>query len=146
MKRIIVTLLAACALLQAGAAELNWMTDLSKAQEQAKKENKLVLIDFTGSDWCPWCVKLDKETLSQPEFADYATKNLVLVKVDFLRHTEQPGNIKKANEALAKKYEVEAFPTEIALNADGKVVMTQVGYLAGGPKALIAKLDKAKKE
>jgi len=146
MKKIIFALLAVCALLNVSAADLNWTTDLSKAQEQAKKENKLVLIDFTGSDWCPWCIKLDEETLTKPEFADYATKNLVLVKVDFLRHTEQSADVKKANETLAKKYNVEGFPTEIALKPDGTVVMTQEGYLPGGPKALIAKLDEAKKK
>lgn len=146
MKKLMVGMLAACALLNASAADSNWMTDLSKAQEQAKKENKLVLVDFTGSDWCPWCIKLDKETLSQPAFTDYAAKNLVLVKVDFLRHTEQPADVKKNNETLAKKYNVEGFPTEIAMKPDGTVVMTQVGYLEGGPKALIAKLEEAKKK
>jgi thioredoxin-related protein len=146
MKKIAVALLAVCALLNVSAADLNWMTDLAKAQEQAKQENKLVLIDFTGSDWCPWCIKLDKETLTQPEFADYAAKNLVLVKVDFLRHTEQPADVKANNEALAKKYGIEGFPTEIAMKPDGTVVMTQVGYLEGGPKALIAKIEDAKKK
>jgi thioredoxin-related protein len=146
MKKIIIALLAVCALLKVSAADLNWMTDLSKAQALAKQENKLVLMDFTGSDWCPWCIKLDKETLTQPAFIDYAAKNLVLVKVDFLRHTEEPADVKKNNDALAKKYNVDGFPTEIALKPDGTVVMTQVGYLEGGPKALIAKLDEAKKK
>ena len=95
MKKIAIAFLACCALIQVRAADLTWLTDLPKAQAEAKTENKLVLIDFTGSDWCPWCIKLDKETLSQPEFADYAAKNLVLVKVDFLRHTEQPDDVEK---------------------------------------------------
>ncbi|MGH7951048.1 MAG: thioredoxin family protein [Limisphaerales bacterium] len=146
MKKILIAVIACCAFVQVRAAELNWLTDLPKAEAQAKSQNKLVLMDFTGSDWCPWCIKMDKETLTQPAFADYAAKNLVLVKVDFLRHTEQPADMKKANEALAKKYGVEGFPTEIALKPDGTVVMTQVGYLEGGPKALIAKLDEAKKK
>lgn len=146
MKKILIAALACCAFVQVRAAEATWLTDLPKAEAQAKSQNKLVLMDFTGSDWCPWCIKLDKETLSQPAFADYAAKNLVLVKVDFLRNTEQPADVKKNNEALAKKYGVEGFPTEIALKPDGTVVMTQVGYLEGGPKALIAKLDEAKKK
>jgi len=144
MKKIILTLLAATAFWRVNAADLTWLTDVLKAEAQAKAENKLVLLDFTGSDWCPWCIKLDKETLTQPEFAKYAAKNLVLVKVDFLRHTEQSADVKKANQALAKKYNVTGFPTEIALKPDGTVVMTQEGYLEGGPKALIAKLDEAK--
>ena len=67
MKRTTIGLLALCALLQAGAAEVNWLTDLPKAQAQAKKENKQVLMDFTGSDWCGWCIKFNKEVLSTPD-------------------------------------------------------------------------------
>ena len=65
------------------AAEYDWLTDLPKAQAQAKKENKMVLMDFTGSDWCRWCIKFDKEVLTSDEFTDYAKTNLVLVEVDF---------------------------------------------------------------
>jgi thioredoxin-related protein len=103
-------------------------------------------MDFTGSDWCPWCIKLDKETLSQPEFADYAKKNLVLMLLDFPREKPQSDELKKANADLQKKYSVDGFPTLIAIKPDGTVVMTQVGYLEGGPKALIEKLDAALKK
>src|ERR1017187_7651292 len=88
MKKIAIGLLACCALLQAGAGELTWLTDLPKAQAQAKTENKLVMLDFTGSDWCGWCIKLDNETFSKQEFADYASKNLVLVQLDFPQKKE----------------------------------------------------------
>jgi thioredoxin-related protein len=144
MKKILIAVLACCAFVQIRAAEFNWLTDLPKAEAQAKSDHKLVLMDFTGSDWCPWCIKLDKETLDQPEFADYAKKNLVLVKVDFPAHKQQPDDLKKANAALAKKYGVDGYPTLILVKPDGTVVMTQVGYLEGGPKSLIAKLDDAK--
>ena len=146
MKKILMGLLAWCFLLQAGAAELNWLTDLPKAQAQAKTENKLVLIDFTGSDWCGWCIKLDKDTFSKPEFADYAKKNLVLVQLDFPNKKPQSDELKKANAALQKKYDIKGFPTLIAMTPDGTVVWKQVGYLKGGPPALIAKLDEAKKK
>src|SRR3954466_2554744 len=102
MKKLAIGLIACCALLRAGAEELKWLTDLPKAQAQAKKENKLVMLDFTGSDWCIWCKKLNAEVFSKPEFADYAKKNLVLVEVDFPNGKEQSAELKKANQELAK--------------------------------------------
>jgi len=97
MKKIAIGLFACWSLLRAGAAELDWLTDLQKAQAKAKTENKLVMMDFTGSDWCGWCIKLNKEVFSKPEFADYARKNLVLVEVDFPRYKKQADDVKKAN-------------------------------------------------
>jgi protein disulfide-isomerase len=144
MKKIIIAMLACCALLKVSAADLNWTTDVPKAQAQAKADNKLVLMDFTGSDWCGWCMKLDKETFSQSDFADYAKKNLVLVQLDYPNKKPQSDELKAANAALAKKYNIDGYPTLIAMKPDGTVVWTQVGYLAGGPSALIAKLDEAK--
>jgi len=141
MKRTAIGLLACCALLQAGAAELNWLTDLPKAQATAKTENKQVLLDFTGSDWCGWCIKFNKEVLSTPEFAEYAAKHLVLVEVDFPRKKEQSGELKKANKALGSKYKVDGYPTFVVLNKEGKEIGRQEGYAAGGPKAFIAKLE-----
>ena len=75
--------MAGWALVQAGAAEINWTTDVPKAAEKAKAEKKLVMLDFTGSDWCGWCIKLNKEIFSQPEFVEYAQKNIVAVELDF---------------------------------------------------------------
>ena len=144
MKKMTLGLLLCWFALQGLAAEdLNWQTDLPKAQEQAKKEGKLVMMDFTGSDWCGWCIKLHKEVFSQPEFADYAKKNLVLVQVDFPRAKPQSDELKKANLALQDKYKIEGYPTIIVLNGDGKKV-GELGYQPGGPKPFIAKLDKLK--
>jgi thioredoxin-related protein len=143
MKRLVFALLASFAAVQLQAAELNWMTDLPKAQAQAKKENKLVMLDFTGSDWCGWCIKLNKEVFSKPEFAAYAKTNLVLVEVDFPRSKTQSAALKKANEALGEKYGIEGYPTIIVLNGEGKKV-GKLGYMPGGPKAFTAELDKLK--
>jgi len=143
MKARIIGLLAVCALLRAGADELNWTTDLPKALAKAKAENKLVMMDFTGSDWCSWCMKLNKEIFSQPEFAQYASKNIVAVEVDFPRHKEMSDEQKQANAKLAKKYGIEGYPTVIVLNGDGKKV-GELGYLEGGPKPFIGKLDELK--
>ena len=79
MKKLLVAVAIGCVWLQTQAADLNWSTDLPKAQAQAKAENKMVLLDFTGSDWCGWCMKFDKETLSTDKFADYAKAHLELV-------------------------------------------------------------------
>jgi thioredoxin-related protein len=146
MTKIIITLLACCALAQVRAADVTWLTNLSVAETQAKNQNKLVLMNFTGSDWCPWCIKMNKETLSQPEFTDYAKTNLVLVLVDFPAHKEQSYTLKVSNDALQKKYNIQSYPTLVEVKPDGKVVWTQVGYLEGGPKALIAQLDAANKK
>src|SRR5438445_6066889 len=113
---------AGVALASARAAELPWMTDLPKTQTKAKEEKKLVMLDFTGSDWCGWCIKLNNEVFSKPEFADYAKKNLVLVEVDFPRRKEQTEEQKKANQALQERYQIQGYPTIIVLNAEGKKV------------------------
>lgn len=145
MKKAVMALIAGLALASASAAELPWMTDLPKAQAQAKQDKKLVMLDFTGSDWCGWCIKLNKEVFSTPEFAEYAKKNMVLVEVDFPRAKKQSDEQKKANEALQQKYKIEGYPTIIVLNSEGKQV-GQLGYMPGGPKAFIAELDKLKKQ
>jgi thioredoxin-related protein len=146
MKRILLT--GVMAVILAGAATaadtVTWLTDLPKAQEQARAEKKLVMLDFTGSDWCGWCIKLNKEVFSQPDFAAYAQTNLVCVEVDFPTKKKLSAEQQKANDALAKKYNVEGYPTIIVLNADGKKV-GELGYMKGGPKAFIAALEKLKK-
>ena len=127
------------------AGELPWMTSVPEAKVKAEKEKKLLLLDFTGSDWCGWCKKLDSETFSKSEFADYAKKNLVLVTVDFpTPKVPQSDELKLANKDLAKKFEVSGYPTLVVMKPDGTVVWKQVGYLEGGPAALIAKIDEAK--
>jgi protein disulfide-isomerase len=118
------------------AGDLGWTTDFSQAKSQAASEKKLMLLDFTGSDWCPWCIKMDKEVFDQKAFADFATK-LVLVKLDFPQSKEQPPAEKAQNSELAKKYNIEGFPTYVLLDSSGKEVRRQVGYLPGGPSEFI---------
>lgn len=144
MKKLALCLLVCFAVAQLKASALPWRTDLPKAQSEAKAENKLVMMDFTGSDWCVWCKKLEQEVFSTPEFADYAKKNLVLMEVDFPQKKKQSAELKKANDALQKKYKIEGYPTIIVLNGDGKKV-GELGYMRGGPKAFIAELEKLRK-
>jgi thioredoxin-related protein len=126
------------------AAKPGWSVSLPQAQAQAKAENKFVVMDFTGSDWCPWCIKLDKEIFSTPEFADFASKNLVLVEVDFPRRKPQSTKLKRANRSLEEKFKVEGYPTVVVLNSEGKKV-GELGYQEGGPGPFIKKLEELKK-
>lgn len=142
MKKLWCCLVIGLAALQVGAAELAWLTDLAKAQAQAKEEKKMVLMNFTGSDWCGFCIKLHKEVFSSTEFAEYAKKNLVLVEVDFPSKKQLSAALTKANDALKEKYKIKGFPTLVVLNSEGKKVGEEVGYGGGGPKAVIAKIDK----
>src|SRR5581483_10161479 len=124
----------------AAAQEAHWYSDYREATAKAKADHKNILMDFTGSDWCPWCIRMDKEVLTTPDFASYADKNLVLMLVDFPQSKQLPQNVQDQNKELQKKYAVEGFPTFVLTDADGKVLGQQEGYLEGGPGAFIAKL------
>ena len=124
-----------------GAA--GWDDDYEKAIAKAKAEKKMVLLDFTGSDWCGWCMKLDKEVFSKKEFKDYAKENLVLVEVDFPRGKRQTKKLKEQNEKLQTEHSVRGYPTIIVLNPEGQKV-GQLGYMEGGPAPFIAKLNELK--
>ena len=141
MKKLLVAIAIGCVWLQTQAADLTWNTDVPKALAQAKADKKMVLLDFTGSDWCGWCIKFDKEALSTDKFAAYAKAHLELVTLDFPNKKPQSDALKAANAALQKKYNVDGFPTFVLLNADGKELGRQVGYAPGGPDAFIAKLE-----
>ena len=147
MKNLVRTTLIALGLLCAVSvrAESPWSTDYKKAQEEAKTSHKLVLLNFTGSDWCGYCIQLDRAILSQPQFKDYATKNLVLVELDFPRRKAQPAETRKQNQELAERYQIEGFPTLVVLNGDGKTVWRYEGYYAGGVAAFLAELDRVRK-
>ncbi len=144
MKKLFCAMIAGLALLQAGAGEVKWETDLAKAQAEAGKDHKLVMLLFTGSDWCPPCIKLEKDVFASADFAAYAAKNLVCVKSESLRKTKQPEDVVKAHQALAKKYNLEGYPTMIILNAQGKKVGEKVGYGGGGLKEVTGVVDEAK--
>ena len=119
---------------------LIWKTDLNQALATAKKENKVVLINFTGSDWCQWCQRLSNEVFSKKEFEDFANKNLVLVKVDFPRNIEQSNATKYYNQQLANMYGVEGFPTIILLDKNGRGLV-KTGYIQGGVENYIQQLE-----
>jgi protein disulfide-isomerase len=130
---------------QFAGAESTWGNDYKKAQEEAKAAHKFLLLNFTGSDWCGWCIKFDKDILSKAEFKDFAQNNLVLVELDFPRAKAQPPEVRKQNRELAQQYAVAGFPTIVVLDSDGQKVWQYDGYFPGGPEAFIAELQKLRK-
>src|SRR5262249_54527654 len=123
-------------------ASSHWQTDYKKAVALAKKQNKLLLIDFTGSDWCVWCQRLDGEVFSKPEFKKWADEKCILVKLDFPRKKELPPEVKEWNEKFARRHGVQGFPTIVVLDAHERAV-ARLGYAKGGPSAWIKEADKA---
>jgi protein disulfide-isomerase len=121
-----------------------WKTDYTAALAEAAKENKMVLLDFTGSDWCGWCIKLQKDTFSKPEFKKFAQESLVLVELDFPRGKTQSDELKKQNEELAEKFGIQGFPTLVLLDPQGKEAARNVGYLQGGPEAFVQWVESAR--
>lgn len=142
MKTLISFCSAVVLAVSSAVAAEGWGQDYAKALQQAKAENKPVLLDFTGSDWCGWCIKLNKEVFSTTEFQQYAKKNLVLVEIDFPRKKTLPAEVVEQNKKLMSQYGIEGFPTIVVLDSAGKQI-GQLGYQPGGPKAFIEELEKA---
>ena len=124
--------------------ELTWHTDMSKATDISIKENKPMFLFFTGSDWCGWCIRLQKEVFKTPEFIKWAKDNVVLVELDFPRKNNQTEEIKSQNAQLQQQLQVRGYPTvwfvSAAKTADAKVNLNALGssgYVAGGPKVWI---------
>jgi thioredoxin-related protein len=138
---------AACLFLFAPIAHAGsaWLNDYKKARQEATATNKFLLLDFTGSDWCGWCRKFDKEIFSQPQFKDYARENLVLVEVDFPRAKPQSVELRKQNLELAQEYQVQGFPTIVVLDGSGQKLWQYDGYFPDGLDAFIAQLQKLRK-
>jgi protein disulfide-isomerase len=113
--------------------KVTWMTDYAAALAQAKEQDRKVFLFFTGSDWCGWCMRLNKEILSTPEFARYAQEKLVLVELDFPQKIRQSSALKNQNAALARQYRIQGYPSVIVLGSSGKPV-GELGYQEGGPE------------
>ncbi|WP_396184817.1 thioredoxin family protein [Flavobacterium sp.] len=129
------------------AQELKWETDINKAISVSNKTKKPMLLFFTGSDWCGWCIRLQKEVLKTPEFATWAKKNVVLVELDYPRKTPQTDVIKAQNAGLQQTFGIQEFPTIYFATAKvkgGKPSFTGIGstgYVAGGPTAWLAEAN-----
>jgi thioredoxin-related protein len=141
--------LVASASLSLAAAE-GWMTDWEAAKAKAKAENKPILINLTGSDWCTWCIKIEKEVFSTKEFQEFAAKHLVLMEADFPKKKELPAELKKQNAELKKQYLNGGYPTVYLLDAEGKKLSEDIGELKGGTaeylKTITGLIEKSKAE
>ena len=118
-----------------------WTTDFVAAFNANRNEHKKLFLLFTGTDWCPWCQRLEKEILSTTAFNDYARDNLFLVKLDFPRRSPQPPDLKKQNQMLEEKFGIKGYPTVIVINAEGHF-LGKLGYQPGGPEAFLEELRK----
>jgi len=118
-----------------------WTTQYAAALKQGRQQKTKVFLFFTGSDWCGWCKRLDREVLATDKFRAYAGKNLVLVKLDFPRDVDQSSSEKAQNEQLAQRFNVRGFPTVVVLDSAGKEI-SRLGYQPGGPGPFIDELKK----
>lgn len=147
MKKVFITLLLVAGSFSVQAQELKWETDINKAISVSNKTKKPMLLFFTGSDWCGWCIRLQKEVLKTPEFSAWAKKNVVLVELDYPRKTPQTDIIKAQNAALQQTFEIQGFPTIYFATAKvkgGKPSYTGIGstgYVAGGATAWLAEAN-----
>jgi protein disulfide-isomerase len=144
-KSFVTTLLLLATVALAAADE--WQTDYAKALATAKEQNKQVLLDFTGSDWCGPCIELRKRVFSQAEFRKYADKNLIFVEVDYPQRKKQSAELKNQNEKLAKQYGIDekGYPTIVLLDPNGKTVREFNGYSGEGVADIIAWIEGKKK-
>jgi len=140
MKKILLTLLFILGSYAVEAQELVWNNNLKNSIEISNKTKKPLLLFFTGSDWCGWCIRLQTEVFKTPEFKKWANDNVVLVELDFPRRTVLAPEITEQNNQLQQFFAVQGYPTVWFVNAtlnDGKVNIDKLGntgYLAGGPK------------
>ena len=141
MNKIFITVLLVLGSFAVQAQELVWQTDVNKAISISNKTKKPMLLFFTGSDWCGWCIRLQKEVFLTDDFKKWAVDNVILVDVDFPKDkSKQSVALQNQNNLLARQYEVRGYPTvwfvESTINesqAYDYVRLGQSGYMAGGP-------------
>jgi protein disulfide-isomerase len=145
----LLTIMAAVALIAGTAAaekgdkagEAEWLTDFEKAREKAEKADLPILMNFSGSDWCGWCIRLDKQVFSKKQFREYAEDNLVLFLADFPMRKDQAKDLEKQNKRLLGKYGVRGFPTIVLADSKGDVI-ARTGYQPGGAEKYVSHLRK----
>lgn len=141
MKKIYLIAVFFMGLVATQAQELKWHTDVREAIALGNKEHKPLLLFFTGSDWCGWCIRLQKEVLKTPEFTKWAKEKVVLVELDYPRSVPQTPEVKQQNFELQNAFGVQGYPTvyfATAATKDGKVNfqgLGKTGYVPGGPVA-----------
>ena len=140
--RNLIKFMFATALVFSLHAEEKWLIDAKAAKEQAAKEGKAVLMDFTGSDWCPPCKQLKSKVLDSTPFKEFADKNLVLLELDFPKDKKKVSKeTQKQNAEMSKEYKITGYPTIIVLDKNGKEVGREVGYGGESPAEYIKKIE-----
>lgn len=141
MKKLLITLFLVVGSMTVQAQDAVWHTDINKAIAASNKSKKPLLLFFTGSDWCGWCIRLQKEVLKTPEFEKWAKDNVVLVELDFPRRTPQLPEIQQQNAQLQSTFQIQGYPTVWFVNVTKKEAQVNfeklgtTGYVAGGPAA-----------
>ena len=123
-----------------------WVNNLAAAKEQAKKENKLILLNFSGSDWCIPCIRMHEEIFNTTAFEKYATENLICINADFPRKSKNqlPKDQQKLNDALAEKYNTNgSFPFTLLLDSDGNKLKVWDGFYKDGIANFVAEIREA---
>jgi protein disulfide-isomerase len=140
MRRLICSFVGLLSLAIAASAQGAWTNSYGEALSLAKSTGRPVLAYFTGSDWCSWCQKLDKEVLNTPAFLEWAWENVVLLELDYPKNHAQPPELKQQNSELGGKYKISGYPTVLVLTAKGDVMANQ-GYQSGGAVKWIGDLE-----
>jgi len=141
MKTPIIAVLSSVAFAASSLASEGWLVDYEKAKAQAAAEKKDLLLDFTGSDWCSWCIRLRKEVFEEEAFKKAAPGQFILVELDFPQDSsKQPEMVRKQNEALRDAFGIEGYPSIVLADASGKPY-AQTGYQKGGASAYLKHLE-----
>lgn len=135
-------LMPAIVAMTAGVFAAEWKTDYCAALAQAKDEGKVVLANFTGSDWCSFCISLKAEVLESPAFSAWSQNHFVHLEVDMPENPDFDAELRKQNVALCKKYAVDAYPTVLVLDGSGRPLGGLFGF-EGDEKAVRALLQSA---
>jgi len=149
MKKMMIALFLVMGAMTMQAQDLVWHNDVKKATEISKKTKKPMLLFFTGSDWCGWCMRLQKEVFKTPEFTKWAKDNVVLVELDFPRRSPQQPEIQQQNQQLAQTFQIGGYPTvwfvNATVNKEKQINFEKLGstgYVAGGPSKWLEGADK----
>ncbi len=118
-----------------------WLTSYEKAIEKSRETERPILMNFTGSDWCPPCIQMKNDVLDTRAFKEFAKGNLVLLELDFPRTKPQKAELEQQNTELAEKFRIQGFPTFLVVDDEGEEVRRTVGYMQGGPNAFVAWIE-----
>ena len=148
MKNLLLIIFLSASTFTFSQEKAKWHVDFEIAAQISLQTGKPILADFTGSDWCGWCIKLKKEVFNTPKFRDWADQNVVLLELDYPRRKKQDEKIKKQNRELQQIFQVRGYPTihifNVMINKENQlefIQLGQTGYVAGGPTPWINKVN-----